>query len=83
MGKIIYPDESYKIIGASFEVYNTMGKGFTEPIYQECLEDYREFHSNRRPNCLCSIRTKNFVTSLSPISYATKKSSWRSNRWRN
>lgn len=38
MAEILYPDESYKIIGASFEVYKNKGCGFTEPVYQECLE---------------------------------------------
>ena len=38
MTEIIHKDESYKIIGACFEVYKTKGCGFTEPVYQECLE---------------------------------------------
>lgn len=38
MESILYKDESYKIIGAWFEVYNNKGFGFTEPIYQECLQ---------------------------------------------
>lgn len=38
MSEIIYKEESYKITGACFEVYNQRGFGFTEPIYQECLE---------------------------------------------
>lgn len=38
MTEILYKDESYKIIGACFEVYNQKGFGFTEPVYQECLE---------------------------------------------
>jgi GxxExxY protein len=38
MEKILYRDESFKIIGACFKVYNNKGFGFTEPIYQECLE---------------------------------------------
>lgn len=38
MSEIIYKEESYKIIGACFEVYKTKGCGFTEPIYQECLQ---------------------------------------------
>jgi GxxExxY protein len=38
MSELIYKDESYKIIGACFEVYNQKGFGFTEPVYQECLE---------------------------------------------
>ena len=41
MGEIIYKDESFKIIGACFEVYNQKGFGFTEPIYHECL--FHEF----------------------------------------
>ncbi len=35
---IIFKEESYKIMGACFEVYREMSCGFTEPIYQECLE---------------------------------------------
>jgi GxxExxY protein len=36
--EIIYKDESYKIMGACFEVYKEMGCGFLEAVYQECLE---------------------------------------------
>lgn len=38
MSKLIYPEESYAIIGACFNVYKEKGCGFTEPIYQECAE---------------------------------------------
>lgn len=38
MTKIIYPDESYRIMGACFEVYTEKGCGFLEAVYQECLE---------------------------------------------
>lgn len=38
MAEIIYKEEAYKIIGACFEVYKTKGCGFTEPLYQECLQ---------------------------------------------
>ncbi len=38
MKEIIYKEESYKIIGACYEVYNQQGFGFTEPVYQECLD---------------------------------------------
>ena len=37
MSKIIYADESYKIMGACFNVYKKLGCGFLEPVYQECL----------------------------------------------
>ena len=31
-------EESYKIIGACYEVYKDKGCGFLEAVYQECLE---------------------------------------------
>jgi GxxExxY protein len=37
MATLLYKDESFKIIGACFELYNRKGFGFTEPVYQECL----------------------------------------------
>ena len=36
--KVILADEGYKVVGACFEVYNEMGCGFLESVYQECLE---------------------------------------------
>lgn len=36
--ELIYEQESYRIRGACFEVYKEKGCGFTESIYQECLE---------------------------------------------
>ncbi|MGC8988827.1 MAG: GxxExxY protein [Verrucomicrobiia bacterium] len=38
MKEIIYKDESYRIIGACFEVYKEKGCGFLEAVYQECLQ---------------------------------------------
>ena len=35
---IIYKEESYRIVGAAFKVYNTLGHGFLEAVYQEALE---------------------------------------------
>jgi len=35
--KILFKAESYRIIGACFEVYKEMGPGFLEAVYQECL----------------------------------------------
>ena len=36
--EIVYKEESYRIVGACFEVYKEMGCGFLEAVYQECLE---------------------------------------------
>ena len=38
MAEIVFREESFAIIGACFEVYNEMGCGFLEAVYQECLE---------------------------------------------
>jgi GxxExxY protein len=35
--KILFKEESYRIIGACFEVYREEGNGYVEPVYQECL----------------------------------------------
>jgi GxxExxY protein len=35
---VIYPEESYAIMGACFEVYRRIGCGFLEGVYQDCLE---------------------------------------------
>ncbi len=31
-------DEGYALMGAAFEVYNQLGYGMAEEVYQECLE---------------------------------------------
>ncbi len=36
--ELLFTEESYKIIGAAFEVYREKCCGFVEPVYQECLE---------------------------------------------
>jgi GxxExxY protein len=35
---MLYKDEVYQIQGAAFEVYNQLGWGFLESVYQEALE---------------------------------------------
>lgn len=38
MTELLLKDEVYRVIGCAFEVYNDLGCGFLEPIYQEALE---------------------------------------------
>lgn len=38
MTRLVHQDETYKILGACFEVYKAKGCGFLEAVYQECLE---------------------------------------------
>jgi len=47
MSDLVYPAESYGIIGACFEVYNEKGSGLLEPVYHDCLE--LEFGLKRIP----------------------------------
>ena len=35
---MMYEDEGYKLMGAAFEVYNQLGDGMAEEIYQQSLE---------------------------------------------
>ena len=44
---LLYPEESYAIRGAIFEVHKQKGTGFLERVYQECLE--REFRERAIP----------------------------------
>ncbi len=38
MSKVIYKDESYAVIGVLFEVYNNLGRGFSEIVYKDAIE---------------------------------------------
>jgi GxxExxY protein len=35
---LIYPSESYALVGVCFEVFNELGSGFLEEVYQQCIE---------------------------------------------
>ena len=48
MAELLFKNEVYAIIGAAMEVYNQLGPGFSEEIYQEALEI--EVESLRIPN---------------------------------
>jgi len=47
MTEIIHREESYRLMGACFEVYKEKGCGFLEAVFQECLE--LEFSDQRIP----------------------------------
>lgn len=45
--EVLFKEESYRIMGACFEVYNELGSGFLEAVYQEALR--REFQAQGIP----------------------------------
>jgi hypothetical protein len=36
---LVYPELSYQVLGALFEVYNKLGNGHAEAVYQRAVAD--------------------------------------------
>jgi GxxExxY protein len=69
MAEMLYPSESYEIIGACFEVYNRRGFGFLEPVYQECLQiefEYRGIPHLAKPRLELSYRGRKLARHYEP-----------------
>ncbi len=69
MTGLIYPEESYKIVGACFSVYKEKGCGFTEPVYQECLEielEYQEIPFEAQKKLKLIYRGKELKQTFKP-----------------
>jgi GxxExxY protein len=52
-------EESYRLLGAAFEVYNDRGFGLGEEIYQECMEielRLRDIAFRAKPELSCHYK---------------------------
>src|SRR5881396_4184446 len=69
MSDLIYKEESYAIIGASFEVYNEKGCRFLEPVYQECVGiefEYQRIPAIPKPSLTLSYRGRILIQTYEP-----------------
>ena len=69
MSGILYPDESYALMGACFHVYKAMGCGFLENVYQECLEiefDVQKIPFESRKELKLYYRNKQLTKTYKP-----------------
>lgn len=59
MDKIVFPDLSYKIIGASFNVFNKLGFGLQEKYYQRALAiEFKNLNINFKEQESLSLKYK-------------------------
>ena len=76
--RILFKEESYKIIGAAMEVHKVLGTGFTEPVYQEALElefQLRDIPYVREKNFQITYKGQILEKGFRPILFVSMKSS--------
>ncbi len=69
MTELIHKTESYRIIGACFEVYNEKGCGFLEPVYHECLTiefEHQRIPAISKPALTLSYRGRTLLQTYNP-----------------
>jgi GxxExxY protein len=66
---IVYKEESYRILGACFAVYNEKGCGFLEPVVHECLEiefDHEGIPFRSKPPLTLTYRGRTLTQTFQP-----------------
>ncbi|MEW6402880.1 MAG: GxxExxY protein, partial [Chloroflexota bacterium] len=69
MAELLFKEEVYAIIGAAMEVYNQLGPGFGEAIYQEALEiesDARKIPNNAQQEIYIRYKETRFKQFFKP-----------------
>lgn len=69
MGSIIFEDMTYSVRGALYSVYNEMGSGLPEKVYQECLViefSRRGIQFLTEPHIQLHFRDRLLTTSIRP-----------------
>ena len=60
VGELLYEDITEKIIGAAFKVFNTLGQGLPEKIYQSALEyELKDLGIKFHRELYCDIKYEN------------------------
>ena len=69
MPELLYKDEVYSIVGAAMEVYNHLGPGFGEAIYQEAMEiesDLRKIPNNPQQDIFIDYKGQKLTKFFTP-----------------
>jgi GxxExxY protein len=60
--KLLYKDESYKIIGAAMAVHRELGSGFLEAVYHEALEiEFKHQYIPHQSEAMLPIKYKDVI----------------------
>jgi len=77
MTELLLKEEVYAVVGAAMKIYNVLGTGFLEAVYQEAMElelTDRAYRLSRGRRSRSLTRTVNWPRSMRPISFAMIKS---------
>ena len=65
----MFKDEGYQLMGAAFEVYNQLGYGMAEEVYQQSLEielELRQIPFQTKAELVMSYKTRELLTKYKP-----------------